>query len=63
MLNLYYDRMKYKVTWNVADTSVEEFYKYLEAPEKEMYIFENSAHSPLWEENEAVLEAMLKHVK
>lgn len=42
---------------------VEEFYKHLEAPEKEMYIFENSAHSPLWEENEAVLEAMLKHVK
>lgn len=43
--------------------SVEELYQNLEAPEKEMYIFENSAHSPLLEENDAVLEVMRKHVK
>ena len=35
----------------------------LEAPEKKFYTFYNSAHSPLWEENELVIEAMLKHVR
>ncbi len=44
-------------------TLVEELFEQLEAPEKEIYIFENSAHSPLWEENDAVLEVMLKYVK
>lgn len=33
VLNLYYDRIKYKVTWNTANTSVEEFYKYEAMPE------------------------------
>lgn len=41
---------------------VEKLYQNLEAPKKELYIFENSAHSPLWEENHAVLEVLLKHV-
>ena len=35
----------------------------LEAPEKSFYTFYNSAHSPLWEENELVIEAMLEHVR
>ena len=35
----------------------------LEAPEKSFYTFYNSAHSPLWEENKLVIEAMLEHVR
>jgi len=35
----------------------------LEAPEKSFYTFNNSAHSPLWEENDLVIEAMLRHVR
>ncbi len=35
----------------------------LEAPEKKFYIFYKSAHSPLREENQLVIEAMLDHVK
>lgn len=35
----------------------------LEAPEKKFYTFYNSAHSPLWEENQLVIEAMLEHVR
>ena len=35
----------------------------LEAPEKSFYTFYNSAHSPLWEENDLVIEAMLEHVR
>lgn len=35
----------------------------LEAPEKSFYTFYNSAHSPLWEENQLVIEAMLEHVR
>ena len=35
----------------------------LEAPEKSFYTFSNSAHSPLWEENALVIEAMLEHVR
>lgn len=37
-------------------------YERLEAPDKAFYEFENSAHSPLWEENEAVLRVMRKHL-
>lgn len=44
-------------------TIVEDFYKNLEAPDKELYIFNDSAHSPLWEENEAVLEVIREHAK
>ncbi len=35
----------------------------LEAPEKNFYTFYDSAHSPLWEENDLVIEAMLEHVR
>lgn len=38
-------------------------YEKLVAPEKTFYTFHNSAHSPLWEENEKVIEAMLNHVR
>lgn len=44
-------------------TLARELFEKLEAPEKSFYIFEESAHSPLWEENELVLEAMNKHVR
>lgn len=40
-----------------------ELYERLEAPEKKFYTFYNSAHSPLWEENELLIEAMLEHVR
>jgi len=29
-----------------------EYYEYIDAPEKKLYLFENSAHSPLYEESE-----------
>lgn len=35
----------------------------IEAPEKSFCTFENSAHSPLWEENELVIKEMLKYVR
>ena len=44
-------------------TLSKELYDCLEAPEKSFYTFNNSAHSPLWEENKLVIEAMLKHVR
>ena len=44
-------------------TLSKELYEKLEAPAKYFYTFNNSAHSPLWEENELVIEAMLKHVR
>ncbi|MBO7638094.1 MAG: alpha/beta hydrolase [Treponema sp.] len=44
-------------------TLSKELYEKLEAPDKAFYTFNNSAHSPLWEENQAVIEAMLKHVR
>lgn len=44
-------------------TLVEELYQSLDAPEKKLYIFEDSAHSPLWEENEAVLEVMRRELR
>lgn len=37
---------------------VETFYENISAPDKGLYIFEDSAHSPLWEENEAMLNIM-----
>lgn len=42
---------------------VEELYENLEAPDKAFYLFENSAHSPLWEENDEVMEVMRKYVR
>ena len=44
-------------------TLAKELFDKLEAPEKSFYTFYNSAHSPLWEENDLVIEAMLKHVR
>lgn len=44
-------------------TLSKELYEKLEAPAKYFYTFNNSAHSPLWEENDLVIEAMLKHVR
>ena len=44
-------------------TLSKELLEKLEAPEKKFYTFYNSAHSPLWEENELVIEAMLEHVR
>ena len=44
-------------------TLSKELYQTIEAPEKSFYTFYNSAHSPLWEENKLVIEAMLKHVR
>jgi len=37
-----------------------DYYKKIEAPRKELYIFENSAHSPLWEEQEKFTKIMAK---
>ena len=42
---------------------VETFYENIVAPDKGIYIFEDSAHSTLWEENEAVLEIMREKAK
>ena len=44
-------------------TLSKELYEKLEAPEKSFYTFYKSAHSPLWEENELTIEAMLNHVR
>ena len=44
-------------------TLSKELYETIEAPEKSFYTFYNSAHSPLWEENKLVIEAMLEHVR
>lgn len=44
-------------------TLSQELFDKLEAPEKTFYTFYNSAHSPLWEENELCLEVMLNHVR
>ena len=44
-------------------TLTKELYEKIEAPEKAFYTFENSAHSPLWEENELVIQTMIKHLK
>ena len=44
-------------------TLSKELLEKLEGPEKKFYTFYNSAHSPLWEENQLVIEAMLEHVR
>ncbi len=55
---IYFISGRYDYTCPV--TLTEDLYYNLDAPEKALYIFEDSAHSPLWEENEAVLEVMLQ---
>lgn len=42
---------------------VQDLYEKLEAPEKAMYIFHDSAHSPLWEENDKVMEILKKYTR
>ena len=42
---------------------VETFYQNISAPDKDIYIFEDSAHSPLWEENDKMLSIMREKVK
>lgn len=44
-------------------TQVKELCDKIEAEDKAFYEFGNSAHSPLWEENEKVLEVMRSYVK
>ncbi len=44
-------------------TLAKELFEKLEAPEKSFYTFYESAHSPLWEENKKVLEAINNHVR
>lgn len=41
---------------------VETFYNSISSPNKDIYIFENSAHSPLWEENDKVIKIMLEKI-
>ncbi|MCR5330144.1 MAG: lysophospholipase [Lachnospiraceae bacterium] len=40
----------------------QQYYEALEAPDKEIYIFENSAHSPLYEESD-VAKRVLEEIK
>lgn len=49
----------YDYTTPVAN--VELLYQNIEAPDKDMCIFKHFAHSPLWEETDAVLDFMSKH--
>lgn len=56
VIPVYFISGRYDYTCPVILT--EKLYENLEAPGKGMYIFENSAHSPLWEENEKVLQVM-----
>ncbi len=44
-------------------TNVKELAKKIDAPQVEFLEYKNSAHSPLWEENEAVLNDMMRFVK
>lgn len=41
---------------------VKKFYEALDAKEKKFYSFENSAHSPLWEENEKMIEILVNEI-
>jgi pimeloyl-ACP methyl ester carboxylesterase len=50
-INGYYD-------YTCPTPLVEAMYKKIDAPKKELHIFNGSAHSPLWEENEKVLKVM-----
>jgi pimeloyl-ACP methyl ester carboxylesterase len=52
-INGYYD-------YTCPTPLVEAMYKKIDAPKKELHIFMNSAHSPLWEENEKVLSVMME---
>lgn len=47
-----------KYDYQVSYALAKEYCEEIEAPDKEFYSFENSAHSPLWEEPEAFMQAM-----
>lgn len=51
-INGYYD-------YTCPTPLVKAMYEKIDAPKKELHIFNDSAHSPLWEENDKVLEVML----
>ncbi len=51
----------YDYTTPVSDAK--DMYDRVEATDKAFYLFNNSAHSPLWEENEQVLEVMRAYVR
>ena len=51
---------KYDYTTPIEDARL--LYEMIESEDKAFYEFSNSAHSPLWEENEEVLEVMKKYV-
>jgi hypothetical protein len=51
-INGYYD-------YTCPTPLVEALYNKIDAPKKQLHIFNNSAHSPLWEENKQVLKVML----
>ena len=38
----------------------QDYYEYIDAPEKELYLFENSAHSPLYEEYEKGRQVLMQ---
>ena len=48
----------YTVSWEL----VEDYYKDLKAPHKGFYLFENSAHSPMFEEPEKFIDIMVNDV-
>jgi pimeloyl-ACP methyl ester carboxylesterase len=51
----YYD---YTVNYNLA----KEYYNKIIAPEKGFYTFDNSAHSPIFEEPEKANEILIKYI-
>ena len=51
---------KYDLTVNVD--LCREYYKKVNAPVKEFYSFENSAHSPLFEEHERFMDILKRDV-
>ena len=44
----------YTCCWSLQ----QEYYEFVGAPQKDMYLFENSAHSPLWENPSVTCEAL-----
>ena len=46
--------------YNCPWVLVQEYYEKLNAPDKDFLLVENAAHSPLWENPEAVVEYMVK---
>lgn len=56
---LFFSR-KYDYTVNYE--MAEEYLNSIEAPEKNFYLFENSAHSPMFEEPERVKEIIEKDI-